>query len=85
MVAFKELDHWAKSKDIEQILVESPVTTKENKSQTDNKGFDKYMQNYSGYYNFNTLIITDESLHFYDSHHLNQLGEKNLMLNLLTY
>ena len=32
------------------------------------------MQSYGTYYNFNEMISLDDSLHFYDSHHLNQNG-----------
>ena len=74
MAAFKELVSWVKSKDIELILVQAPVTTSEYNSYAYNAGFDKLMQEYSSYYNFNSLIILDDSLHFYDPHHLNQLG-----------
>ena len=41
------------------------------------------MQNYSSYYNFNTLIKLDDSLHFYDPHHLNQLGVETFNAELI--
>ena len=83
MVAFKELVNWVKSKDIELILVQAPVTTMEYNSYADNSGFDKLMQDYSSYYNFNELIILDDSLHFYDPHHLNQLGVETFNAELI--
>ena len=70
-------------KDIELILVQAPVTTMEYNSYADNAGFDKLMQGYSSYYNFNTLIILDDSLHFYDPHHLNQLGVETFNSELI--
>jgi len=36
--------------------------------------FDALMSTYSDYYNFNELISLSYSVHFYDSHHLNQSG-----------
>ena len=86
MMAFKELVNWVKSKDIELILVQAPVTTIEYNSYDDNISFDKLMQDYSRYYNFNALITLDDSLHFYDPHHLNQLGVETFnsdLINLL--
>ena len=41
------------------------------------------MQNYSSYYNFNTLIKFDDSLHFYDPQHLNQLGVETFNAELI--
>ncbi|MBL6664128.1 MAG: hypothetical protein ISP71_08520 [Flavobacteriales bacterium] len=81
--AFKEVVSWVKSKDIELILVQAPVTTAEYHSYADNAGFDKLMQDYSSYYNFNTLIMLDDSLHFYDPHHLNQLGVETFNAELI--
>ena len=83
MAALKELVSWVKSKDIELILVQAPVTTTEYNSYGDNAGFDKLMQDYSSYYNFNTLIKLDDSLHFYDPHHLNQLGVETFNAELI--
>ena len=83
MAAFKKLVSWVKAKDIELILVQAPVTTTEYHSYADNIGFDKLMQNYSSYYNFNTLITLDDSLHFYDPHHLNQLGVETFNAELI--
>ena len=83
MAAFKELVSWVKSKDIELILVQAPVTTSEYNSYADNDGFDKLMQEYSSYYNFNTLIKLNDSLHFYDPHHLNQLGVETFNAELI--
>ena len=83
MMAFKELVNWVKSKDIELILVQAPVTTIEYNSYDDNISFDKLMQDYSRYYNFNALITLDDSLHFYDPHHLNPLGVETFNSDLI--
>ena len=83
MMAFKELVNWVKSKDVELILVQAPVTTIEYNSYDDNVSFDKLMQDYSRYYNFNALITLDDSLHFYDPHHLNQLGVETFNADLI--
>ena len=39
--------------------------------------------NSSEYYNFNTLLNLEDSLHFYDSHHLNQTGVERFNTKLI--
>lgn len=64
-----------KDKNIPFILVYAPITKSLNKSYTNNSYFDSLMKTYtSEYYNFNHLLTLDDSLHFYDAHHLNQDG-----------
>ena len=44
------------------------------------------MSTYSKFYNFNEIIDLNDSLHFFDSHHLNQNGVKifnNKLIELL--
>ena len=60
---------------IKVILVQAPITSALYKSYTNNEEFDSLMQiEKVPYYNFNTLVSLDDSLHFYDGHHLNQDG-----------
>jgi len=40
----------------------------------DNQGFDKLMEGFAEYYNYNEILQLDDSLHFCDAHHLNQSG-----------
>ncbi|MFZ4401905.1 MAG: hypothetical protein ACOYO1_17885 [Bacteroidales bacterium] len=61
---------------IKLILVQVPITNSIYKSIINNDTINKKMSNYAEYYNFNELIKLDDSLHFYDSHHLNQIGVK---------
>ncbi|MEM9544524.1 MAG: hypothetical protein AAGA77_01055 [Bacteroidota bacterium] len=63
-----------KDKEINLILVQTPITQSLYKAHTSNKLFDKQMKELAPYYNFNELIQLDDSIHFYDSHHLNQDG-----------
>ena len=72
-----------KSKGISLIIVQSPVTDSEYNSFNHNKEFDSIMSAYSSYYNFNKIIHLNDSLHFYDSHHLNQSGVKIFNNNLI--
>ena len=59
---------------INYILVQAPITKAKYSSILNNAYFDSLMQTKGKYYNFNEIIKLDDSLHFYDSHHLNQDG-----------
>ena len=80
---FNDVVMLLKSKRINLIIVQSPVTDSEYNSFNHNKEFDSIMSTYSSYYNFNTIIDLNDSLHFYDSHHLNQSGVKIFNNNLI--
>jgi hypothetical protein len=56
------------------LLVYTPISPSSYNRYLNNDQFDSTMSNYATYYNFNEIIGLDDSLHFYDSHHLNQLG-----------
>ena len=73
-IAFEKICALLKSKNIPFVLVYAPVTPSLYKSYTNQKEFDEKMSSYGDYYNFNEIIHLDDSLHFYDSHHLNQRG-----------
>ncbi len=61
-------------KDINFILVNAPITSSLYDSYSNNSLFDSIMKQHGRYYNFNEMMQLDDSLHFYDSHHLNQEG-----------
>jgi hypothetical protein len=71
---FEKILELIKKKNIKLILVQTPITPNLYNSFSNNNDFDKKMQSYGTYYNFNEMISLDDSLHFYDSHHLNQNG-----------
>lgn len=56
------------------VLVFAPVTKEQYRTFGDMKTFDKKMRELGEYYNFNDLMNLDDSVHFYDAHHLNQKG-----------
>lgn len=56
------------------ILVYAPVTPNLYNSYTNNNEFDSIMSSYGTYYNLNKMLSLDDSLDFYDYHHLNQNG-----------
>lgn len=74
MEAFHEIISIINERKIGLILIYAPITRAEYISYNNNEYFDNVMANYGTYINFNKEIIFDDSLHFYDSHHLNQHG-----------
>lgn len=72
--SFSEIVQMLKNRNIELVLVYAPIPSVNYKSYSNNNYYDSIMKRYSSYYNFNGLVSLDDSLHFYDSHHLNQNG-----------
>jgi len=72
--SFNQIVEILKQKKIELILVYAPITKSKYNSYNNNNYFDSLMTKYSTYYNFNKIVTLNDSLHFYDSHHLNQNG-----------
>ena len=73
-IAFEKILALLKTENIPTVLVYAPVTPSLYKSNRNQKEFDEKMSGYGDYYNFNEIIHLDDSLYFYDSHHLNQKG-----------
>ena len=72
--AFAEIIEKLRKNGIEVILVNAPISNSKYESFTNTKYFDSIMNQYSNYFNFNEIMSLNDSLHFYDSHHLNQHG-----------
>ena len=71
---FEQILITLEKKDINFLLVYAPITKGLYSSYVNNKYFDSLMTSYGDYYNFNKIMVLNDSLHFYDSHHLNQKG-----------
>lgn len=72
--AFKNCLDIINAKNIDLYLVQAPITNSRYKSYIEINKFDQKMKEYGKYYNFNNLIKLNDSIHFYDSDHLNQNG-----------
>ena len=72
--SFNTIIELLKERGVKLILVQAPVTKSLYNSYSSTQDFDKEMQKKGTYYNFNKIIQLNDSLHFYDSDHLNQLG-----------
>ena len=59
---------------IPYVLIQAPTPKVFYNSFTTNQSFDSLMGSYGNYYNFNQLIDLNDSKHFYDPFHMNQLG-----------
>ncbi|GEO21900.1 hypothetical protein CQA01_24340 [Cyclobacterium qasimii] len=72
--SFLEIVNELKKRNIPLILVYAPISKVHFDSYTNTDYLDSLMSTYSVYYNFNNIISLNDSLHFSDSHHLNQSG-----------
>lgn len=72
--SFSEIVQILKNKKIELILVYVPIAKVNYDSYINSSYFESLMSEYSEYYDFNKIISLNDSVHFQDSHHLNQNG-----------
>jgi hypothetical protein len=72
---FNKCLHILEKRKIKTILVFAPITPKLYQSYSNNDYIDSLFNSYGlEYYNFNTLLEINDSIHFYDADHLNQHG-----------
>ncbi len=81
--AFKNIISILRKSGIEYILVYTPVTNDLYESFTNVETFDSIMNAHGDYYNFNEMMQLNDTLHFYDSQHLNQDGVRIFNKRLL--
>ena len=74
MDAFAEIVATLKQRGIELVLVFAPITKSYYGSYSGVEGFDSLMSSYATYYNFNEIMCLEDTLNFYDYHHMNQSG-----------
>lgn len=83
--AFESLLAFFDKKDIDVLLVFAPITSGLYESFEAKEEFDSLMHSYGNYINFNKHIQLNDSLHFYDPHHLNQNGVELFNKKLLEF
>ncbi len=81
--SFTKIIEMLRNKNTEIIIVFAPIPKVNYESFTNKSYFDRLMQEYAKYYDFNELLTLDDSKHFYDSHHLNQEGVEIFNLKLI--
>jgi len=74
LVSLKKVIDKVTEKGIPIALVYIPIAPSNYERYNNNEKFDSIMNEYAAFYNFNKELKLDDSLHFYDSHHLNQIG-----------
>ncbi len=72
--AFQNIVNSLNNKGIKLILLQAPVTSDLYNTYTNNSEFDSVMRKCGNYYNFNELIQLEDTVHFFDFHHLNKKG-----------
>ena len=72
--SFKNIIEKISRSNTKLILIQAPVTKDFYETYLNNGEFDLEMKKYGLYYNFNKNIILNDSLHFFDYHHLNTIG-----------
>ncbi|MBN2843100.1 MAG: hypothetical protein JXM68_08420 [Sedimentisphaerales bacterium] len=72
--AFERIIEMLQSRDINYILVQSPISEVMYDSYKNNAEVDSYFSNYGWYVNFNGKVELDDQRHFFDAHHLNKYG-----------
>lgn len=72
--SFEAIVAMTKAYGIKLLLIQSPVTKATFNVYVNNDYFDHKMQQYGTYHNFNKMIELNDSLDFFDGHHLNQNG-----------
>ena len=86
-----QLEHFRKNLEflkqggIPYILVQAPITKARYNAKTNNQEYTKLMSTYGTYLDFNTKLNLDDSLYFYDSHHLNQNGVELFNVSLIKF
>jgi len=56
------------------LLIQAPITKRRYNSFTNSQEVDLYFSKKGAYYNYNTILNLNDTLHFYDPQHLNQNG-----------
>lgn len=82
-IAFKSCLTLIKSHNIPFVLVYAPISQSKYQQQININTFDSLMLTYGTYYNFNKRLQMNDSLHFYDAHHLNQNGVEEFNKHLI--
>jgi hypothetical protein len=82
--SFENIVGMIKKRNIKLILIQIPRTQSSYESYSNNASFDDMVCKYAPYYNFNKLIVLNDSLDFFDADHLNQNGVECFNESIIT-
>lgn len=72
--AFKRIIDYIKEQKYPVVFIHAPTTKIFYKARKNNLYYDSLISSYGKYFNLNELLNVDDSLHFFDYHHLNVKG-----------
>jgi hypothetical protein len=78
IAALREIISLAVSRNIQVKLIQMPVTQNLYNSFVNNAEFDRLMSSFASYHNLNGKVSLTDTVHFYDSNHLNSEGVRQL-------
>jgi len=81
--AFAENISLIRESGIPLLLIQAPWPKCQVDRYPKRDAFDRQMEFYGPYLNFNALVELDDHLHFYDTHHLNQTGVERFNRELI--
>lgn len=84
VIALREIIRLAEEKKIVVKLIQMPVTDNLYKSFVNKNDFDRLMSSMAEYHNLNGKISLADTLHFYDSNHLNAEGVRKVQPLLIS-
>lgn len=73
-VIFERIIRKLESRNIKLLLVQAPIPQARYQQITNRQDFDTKIAKYGPYLNFNYITAVNDTLDFYDTHHLNQNG-----------
>jgi hypothetical protein len=82
--AFEQIVTKIREKGIYLLLVQAPVTTGYYNGLSNSEMFDSLMKTYAPYVNYNKQLEMIDNKHFFDAHHLNQIGVEKFNKALIT-
>ena len=82
--AFADVLNMLKARKIPYVLVQAPVTKPLFQSKTNNRYIDSLLMSHGRYYNFNRLLVLNDTLDFFDDNHLTQRGVEKFNAELIT-
>jgi hypothetical protein len=85
MNAFESNLEFIKSRDIPILFVFAPIAQIEYNAHNNNDEADSLFATYGNYINFNEICDLNDSIHFFDAHHLNQLGVESFNQALIRH
>ncbi len=74
--ALKRVINMIEKRSIQCLLIQSPVVTDYYHSYTNNEEFDSYISEYCKYFNSNEMLTLNDTIDFFDYHHVNKNGVK---------